>query len=98
MSLIALLLALVVERGLTHLFHLREPRWLDRYFDWAAGQLGRSRGEVRIAGSPGRGRRLRRHRPRLLGAGLAGPRGARHACRPAGLARLRPITAGSMPA
>lgn len=49
MSLLALLLALVVERGLTHLFHLREPRWLDRYFDWAAGQLGRSRGELRSA-------------------------------------------------
>lgn len=49
MSLLALLLALVTERGLTHLFHLREPRWLDRYFDWAARQLGRSRGELRIA-------------------------------------------------
>ena len=40
MSLLALLLALVLERGLTHLFHLREPRWLDRYFDWAARALG----------------------------------------------------------
>ena len=40
MSLLALLLALVFERGLTHLFHLREPRWLDRYFDWVARQLG----------------------------------------------------------
>ncbi len=49
MSLLALLLALIVERGLTHLFHLREPRWLDRYFDWAARALGRSSGEVRIA-------------------------------------------------
>lgn len=49
MSLLALLLALIVERGLTHLFHLREPRWLDRYFDWAAHALGRSSGEVRIA-------------------------------------------------
>jgi AmpE protein len=39
MSLLALLLALVVERGLTHLFHLREPRWLDRYFDWVARRL-----------------------------------------------------------
>jgi membrane protein required for beta-lactamase induction len=47
-SLLALLLALVVERGLTHLFHLREPRWLDRYFDWAARGLGRSRGELRV--------------------------------------------------
>jgi membrane protein required for beta-lactamase induction len=49
MSLLALLLALIVERGLTHLFHLREPRWLDRYFDWAARALGRSSGEVRMA-------------------------------------------------
>jgi len=40
MSLLALLLALVFERGLTHLFHLREPRWLDRYFDWVARRLG----------------------------------------------------------
>jgi len=49
MSLLALLLALIIERGLTHLFHLREPRWLDRYFDWAARALGRSSGEARIA-------------------------------------------------
>jgi membrane protein required for beta-lactamase induction len=40
MSLLALLLALVVERGLTHLFHLREPRWLDRYCDWTARRFG----------------------------------------------------------
>jgi AmpE protein len=33
MSVLALLLALALERGLTHLFHLREPRWLDGYFD-----------------------------------------------------------------
>ena len=38
MSLLALLFALACERGLTHLFHLREPRWLDRYCD-AAGRL-----------------------------------------------------------
>jgi membrane protein required for beta-lactamase induction len=49
MSLVALLLALVIERGVTHLLHLREPRWLDRYFDWAARVFGRSSGEVRIA-------------------------------------------------
>jgi len=48
MSLLALLLALAVERGLTHLFRLREPRWLDRYFDWAARALGGSSGELRI--------------------------------------------------
>jgi membrane protein required for beta-lactamase induction len=40
MSLLALLLALVCERGLTHLFHLREPRWLDRYGDWVARRIG----------------------------------------------------------
>lgn len=39
MSVLALLLALALERGLTHLFHLREPRWLDGYFDWAARVL-----------------------------------------------------------
>jgi membrane protein required for beta-lactamase induction len=48
MSLFALLLALILERGLTQLFHLREPRWLDRYFDWAARLLGGSSGETRI--------------------------------------------------
>lgn len=36
MSLIALILALVLEHGLTAVLHLREPRWLDRYCDWAA--------------------------------------------------------------
>ena len=40
MSLLALLLALVLERGMTHLLHLREPRWLDRYLDWTARRLG----------------------------------------------------------
>jgi membrane protein required for beta-lactamase induction len=44
MSLLALLFALVCERGLTQLLHLREWRWLDPYFDWAdralAGRTG----------------------------------------------------------
>lgn len=35
MSLLALLFALACERGLTHLLHLREWRWLDPLFDWA---------------------------------------------------------------
>jgi membrane protein required for beta-lactamase induction len=48
MSLLALLLALACERGLTHLFHLRELRWLDRYFDWAARRLGGPGGGVRV--------------------------------------------------
>jgi membrane protein required for beta-lactamase induction len=39
MSLLALLFALVCERGLTHLLHLREWRWLDPYFDWADGAM-----------------------------------------------------------
>jgi hypothetical protein len=38
MSLLALLLALACERGLTHLFHLRELRWLDPYADRAAAR------------------------------------------------------------
>lgn len=46
MSVLALLLALLLERGLTHLFHLREPRWLDGYFDWAA-RVGGGAGVLR---------------------------------------------------
>jgi membrane protein required for beta-lactamase induction len=41
-SVLALLLALALERGLTHLFHLREPRWLDGYFDGVARKLSGS--------------------------------------------------------
>ena len=48
MSLLALLLALLAERGLTHLFHLRELRWLDRYFDAAARHLGGIAGPARL--------------------------------------------------
>lgn len=33
MNFLALLLGLAIERGLTHLFHLREFRWLDPLFD-----------------------------------------------------------------
>jgi len=46
MSLLALLLALALERGLTQLFHLREPRWLDHYCDWAARAFGREGGAM----------------------------------------------------
>jgi AmpE protein len=49
MSLLALLLALACERGLTHLFHLRELRWLDRYSDWAARLIGRGGAAARLA-------------------------------------------------
>ena len=43
MNFLALLLGLLVERTLTHLFHLREFRWLDGIFDRGldrAGQFG----------------------------------------------------------
>jgi membrane protein required for beta-lactamase induction len=50
MSLLALLLALACERGLTHLFHLREPRWLDRYCDWASRVVGRE-GNATVPGA-----------------------------------------------
>ncbi|MFO1408095.1 MAG: regulatory signaling modulator protein AmpE [Steroidobacteraceae bacterium] len=40
MNLIALVLALVIEHGLTSLLHLREPRWLDRWCDWLGRRLG----------------------------------------------------------
>ena len=49
MSLFALLLALACERGLTQLFHLREPRWLDRYGDWVARRFGARAGSVPLA-------------------------------------------------
>ena len=40
MNFLALLLGLAVERLLTHLFHLREFRWLDPLFDWFFGRFG----------------------------------------------------------
>ncbi|MDH3588382.1 MAG: hypothetical protein OEQ74_03140, partial [Gammaproteobacteria bacterium] len=40
MNLLALGLGLFAERFLTHLFHLREPRWLDQYFDRGLRLLG----------------------------------------------------------
>jgi membrane protein required for beta-lactamase induction len=49
-SVLALLLALLLERGLTQLFHLREPRWLDGYFDRVAGVLGGNAGALKLAG------------------------------------------------
>ncbi|MEM6639132.1 MAG: regulatory signaling modulator protein AmpE [Pseudomonadota bacterium] len=41
MKLIALLLAVVIERGTTSLFDLGELRWLDRYFDKGLGAVRR---------------------------------------------------------
>jgi AmpE protein len=46
MSLLALLFALACERGLTHVLHLREWRWLDPYFDWADRALAGRTGAV----------------------------------------------------
>ena len=39
MSLVALILALLMEHGLTVMLHLREPRWLDRWCDWVGRRL-----------------------------------------------------------
>jgi len=44
MSLIALLLAHLIEYGLTTVLHLRELRWLDHYCDWAERLLAGRRG------------------------------------------------------
>ena len=49
MSLVALLFALLCERGLTHLLELREARWLDAYFDFADRRLGGRTGTVVLA-------------------------------------------------
>jgi membrane protein required for beta-lactamase induction len=49
MSLFALLLALACERGLSQLFRLREPRWLDRYCDWVARRFGAHAASVPLA-------------------------------------------------
>ncbi len=40
MKLIALIVGLLLERLVTHLLHLRELRWFDRYFDWSLARLG----------------------------------------------------------
>ena len=47
MNFLALLLGLALERALTHLFHLREFRWLDPLFDAQLGRLQRWRGTAR---------------------------------------------------
>ncbi|HSN72704.1 MAG TPA: regulatory signaling modulator protein AmpE [Steroidobacteraceae bacterium] len=44
MNLLALLLGLGLERLLTALLHLREPRWFDGYFDWGLRRLGNEDG------------------------------------------------------
>ena len=49
MSLIAVIFALICERGVTHLLHLRELRWLDPIFDHADRALGGRTGLAAIA-------------------------------------------------
>lgn len=49
MNLIALLVGLVLERGITRLLHLREPRVLDPYFDWCLARLERVTGAGGLA-------------------------------------------------
>jgi membrane protein required for beta-lactamase induction len=44
MTLLALLLGLLLERTLTQLLHLREPRWFDGYLDWALARFRDLRG------------------------------------------------------
>jgi len=44
MTLIALFLGLALERTLTRLLHLREPRWFDGYLDWALARFRALRG------------------------------------------------------
>lgn len=50
MNFLALLLGLGIERLLTHLFHLREFRWLDPFFDWSFLRLSRTSRIVASAG------------------------------------------------
>jgi len=50
MNFLALLLGLGIERLLTHLFHLREFRWLDPLFDWSLLKLSRTSRWVASAG------------------------------------------------
>ena len=42
MNLIALFLGLLLERTATRLLRLREPRWLDPYFDWSLVRIERT--------------------------------------------------------
>jgi AmpE protein len=47
MNLLALLFALLCERGLTAVLRLREARWLDRYGDWTSRVVARRAGAAR---------------------------------------------------
>ena len=41
MNLLALIFGLLIERLITQVLHLREPRWMDRYFDWGLFRVGK---------------------------------------------------------
>ena len=49
MNLLALALGLFIERFLTELFHLREARWLDGYFDVVLQVIGERKGIIGLA-------------------------------------------------
>lgn len=50
MNFLALLLGLGVERLLTHLFHLREFRWLDPLFDWGFAKIAKTKRSLAMTG------------------------------------------------
>ncbi|MFO1376477.1 MAG: regulatory signaling modulator protein AmpE [Steroidobacteraceae bacterium] len=51
MTLIAVVIALVVERSLSHVLHWREPHWFDRYYPWAEERFIVGRGLAGPAGA-----------------------------------------------
>jgi membrane protein required for beta-lactamase induction len=63
MNFLALLLGLALERVLTHLFHLREFRWLDPLFDAHLRRLGAGGGAEAAGDRPG---------PRWIAVALTG--------------------------
>lgn len=51
MNLVALILGLVIERLITNLLHLREPRWFDPYFDWGFAHVQKTSGILAYLGA-----------------------------------------------
>ena len=51
MNLVALILGLVIERLVTNLLHLREPRWFDPYFDSGFGHVQKLSGVFAYLGA-----------------------------------------------
>ncbi|HZF14423.1 MAG TPA: regulatory signaling modulator protein AmpE [Steroidobacteraceae bacterium] len=49
MNLVALILALIVERLTTRWLHLREAHWFDGYFEWSLGRVAKLRGARVVA-------------------------------------------------